>query len=141
MFIRLTQEDKSIYVNTNMIAAYEPLEGPKYFTQIHINDRSFNVLETVQEINGLLFPKDIRNVRGEKTEEEPTMPPETPIEDLQLSVRSYHALRFRQCETIGDILRVMRHREDVDRIRNLGAKSVEEIVYKLNAVGYHFTWE
>ena len=62
---------------------------------------------------------------------------ETPLEDLELSVRSYNCLRRAGVRNVGDIVDRIDNRADLLRIRNLGAKSADEI---MNAImEYQFT--
>lgn len=55
---------------------------------------------------------------------------ETPIEDLDLSVRSYNCLKRANVRTVGAILKC-----DLDNVRNLGKKSILEIERKLTELG------
>lgn len=56
-----------------------------------------------------------------------------PIEYLNLSTRAQQCLFYRNCETVGDIVRLT---EDIIlTTRNLGKKSADEIARKLKAVG------
>ncbi len=64
----------------------------------------------------------------------------TPIEDLDLSVRSFNCLRRAGVNTVGDILRIETE-DDMYAIRNLGRKSVEEIIGKVHALGLKMKWE
>ncbi len=54
----------------------------------------------------------------------------TPIEDLDLSVRSYNCLKREGIATVGE-LRILTE-DQLLEIRNFGAKSVEEVVEKLD---------
>lgn len=54
---------------------------------------------------------------------------ETPIEELELSVRSSNCLRNANIRTIGDLTR--RSEEEIKKTRNFGKKSLEEIKDKL----------
>ena len=58
------------------------------------------------------------------------------LEDMQLSVRSYNALYRAGYRKMGDI--VSAGPEQVKRSRNLGTKSFEEIVSKMEEHGVHF---
>lgn len=53
-----------------------------------------------------------------------------PIEELDLSVRSYNCLKRQGIETIHQI--IDRNRADVEKIRNLGKKSFKEILQKID---------
>ncbi|MDO5737760.1 MAG: DNA-directed RNA polymerase subunit alpha [Eubacteriales bacterium] len=54
----------------------------------------------------------------------------SPIEDLDFSVRTYNCLKRANINTIGDL--VAKTEEDMMKVRNLGKKSLEEVVSKLN---------
>ena len=60
---------------------------------------------------------------------------ELPIEEMDLSVRSYNCLKRAGINTIQDLLK--KSKSDMFKVRNLGAKSVEEVIQKLE--GYGFT--
>ena len=53
-----------------------------------------------------------------------------PIEELDLSVRSYNCLKRQGIETIHQI--IDRNRSDIEKIRNLGKKSLKEILKKID---------
>lgn len=56
-----------------------------------------------------------------------------PIEDLDFSVRTYNCLKRAGINTIGDL--VARTEEDMMKVRNLGKKSLEEVIQKLEELG------
>ena len=58
---------------------------------------------------------------------------ELPIEEMDLSVRSYNCLKRAGINTIQDLLK--KSRSDMFKVRNLGAKSVEEVINKLESYG------
>ena len=58
---------------------------------------------------------------------------ELPIEEMDLSVRSYNCLKRAGINTIQDLLK--KSRSDMFKVRNLGAKSVEEVIQKLEEYG------
>jgi DNA-directed RNA polymerase subunit alpha len=55
------------------------------------------------------------------------------IEDLDFSVRTYNCLKRAGINTIGDL--VARSEEDMMKVRNLGKKSLEEVIQKLEEMG------
>ncbi len=57
----------------------------------------------------------------------------TTIEDLDLSVRSYNCLKRASIHTVGDLCN--KSEEDMLKVRNLGRKSLEEVVKKLEDLG------
>jgi DNA-directed RNA polymerase subunit alpha len=58
---------------------------------------------------------------------------DTPIEDLDLTVRSYNCLKRQGVNTIGSLTECSE--ADLLNIRNFGAKSIEEVKDKLQAIG------
>ena len=58
---------------------------------------------------------------------------ELPIEELELSVRSFNCLKRAGINTIGDLS--ARTENDMVKVRNLGEKSLEEVKQKLGALG------
>lgn len=59
---------------------------------------------------------------------------ELPIEEMDLSVRSYNCLKGAGINTIQDLLK--KSKSDMFKVRNLGAKSVEEVIQKLESYGF-----
>lgn len=57
----------------------------------------------------------------------------TPIEDMDLSVRSYNCLKRANIQTIGDL--VKKTEDDMLKVRNLGRKSLDEVIQKLASLG------
>ncbi len=58
---------------------------------------------------------------------------EMSVEDLDLSVRSYNCLKRAGIHTVEDLTK--RSEEDMLKVRNLGRKSLEEVVKKLEELG------
>jgi len=58
---------------------------------------------------------------------------EMTIEELDLSVRAYNCLKRAGINTVAEL--VQRNQEDMMKVRNLGKKSLEEVEYKLSALG------
>jgi DNA-directed RNA polymerase subunit alpha len=56
-----------------------------------------------------------------------------PIEDMDLTVRSYNCLKREGVQTIGDL--VQKTEEDLLEIRNFGQKSIDEVMAKLEERG------
>ena len=55
------------------------------------------------------------------------------IEDLDLSVRSHACLKRAGIDTVGGI--VAKTEEELKKVRNLGRKSLEEVVHKVESIG------
>ena len=54
------------------------------------------------------------------------------IEDLDLSVRSYNCLKRAGINTVEDLIE--NSEEDMMKVRNLGRKSLEEVINKLHSL-------
>ena len=59
---------------------------------------------------------------------------EMTIEELDLSVRSFNCLKRAGINTVEDL--ISKSEDDMMKVRNLGRKSLEEVVYKLNSLGF-----
>ena len=55
------------------------------------------------------------------------------IEELDLSVRSYNCLKRAGINTVEDLSN--KSEEDMMKVRNLGRKSLEEVINKLHGLG------
>lgn len=64
---------------------------------------------------------------------------EMTIEELDLSVRSFNCLKRAGINTVEDLIN--RSEDDMMKVRNLGRKSLEEVVEKLNALGFSLQTE
>ena len=64
---------------------------------------------------------------------------EMQIEDLELSVRSYNCLKRAGISTVEDLAN--RTEEDMMKVRNLGKKSLDEVINKLHSLGLDFIKE
>ncbi len=58
---------------------------------------------------------------------------EMTIEELDLSVRSFNCLKRASIDTVEDLIN--RTEEDMIKVRNLGRKSLEEVILKLHSLG------
>ena len=64
---------------------------------------------------------------------------EMTIEELDFSVRSYNCLKRAGINTVDDLIK--KSIEDMMKVRNLGRKSLEEVVHKLEALNLHLASE
>ena len=62
---------------------------------------------------------------------------EMTIEELDLSVRSFNCLKRAGINTVQDLIN--KSEEDMMKVRNLGRKSLEEVVNKLNSLGFNLS--
>ena len=58
---------------------------------------------------------------------------ELPIEDMDLSVRSYNCLKRAGINTVEDLIK--KSRSDMLKVKNLGIKSIDEVIAKLESYG------
>ena len=70
-------------------------------------------------------------VEREETKKEKVL--EMTIEDLDMSVRSFNCLKRAGIDTVEDL--ISRTEEDMIKVRNLGKKSLEEVIQKLHSLG------
>ena len=59
---------------------------------------------------------------------------EMTIEELDLSVRSFNCLKRAGINTVGDL--ISKSEDEMMKVRNLGRKSLEEVVAKLDSLGF-----
>ena len=69
----------------------------------------------------------------EKVETRPDTVMNMTIEELDLSVRSFNCLKRANINTVADL--VSKTEEEMIKVRNLGRKSLEEVVHKLTMMG------
>jgi len=69
----------------------------------------------------------------EKTDKEDTKKLDVTIDDLELSVRSYNCLKRAGINTVQDL--TSRSEDDMMKVRNLGRKSLDEVIEKLHSMG------
>ena len=62
---------------------------------------------------------------------------EMTIEELDLSVRSFNCLKRAGINTVQELIN--KSEEDMMKVRNLGRKSLEEVVNKLNSLGFNLS--
>jgi len=74
-----------------------------------------------------------------KEEEKKDKVLETTIEELDLSVRSFNCLKRAGINTVADL--VSKSEAEMMRVRNLGRKSLEEVVGKITSLGLEFSKE
>lgn len=75
------------------------------------------------------------DIMVEKQTDEKEKVMEMNIDELELSVRSYNCLKRAGINTVEELCN--RTSEDMMKVRNLGRKSLEEVLAKLNELGLH----
>ena len=73
-------------------------------------------------------------VEREETKKEKVL--EMTIEELEMSVRSFNCLKRAGIDTVEDLTN--RTEEDMIKVRNLGKKSLDEVIQKLHSLGLDF---
>ena len=84
-----------------------------------------NLAEGVSEEKGIMIDKP-------NTEKEKVL--DLTIDELDLSVRSFNCLKRAGINTVEDL--IGKSEEDMMKVRNLGRKSLEEVIAKLNSFGF-----
>ena len=87
-------------------------------------------LELVTDLSGIA---DVSGMMIEKVEDPKLKALETSIEDLDFSVRAYNCLKRAGVHTIQDL--VNKSEGDMMKIRNLGKKSLKEVLDKIRDLG------
>ena len=87
----------------------------------------FNILTNLSNI------ADMTGMMIEKTEDPKVKALETTIEDLDFSVRAYNCLKRAGIHTLQDL--VNKSENDMMKIRNLGKKSLKEVLDKVRELG------
>ena len=91
-----------------------------------IQDHTQLFVELVESMQGL-------NVLKTREEDKQQRVLEMSIEDMELSVRSFNCLKRAGINTVEDLTK--KSKEDMLKVRNLGLKSLEEVIKKLEGYG------
>ena len=89
--------------------------------------------ELLTELNSIA---DIRGLMTEQDEDPKVKALETSIDDMEFSVRAYNCLKRSGINTMQDL--VNRKESDMMKIRNLGKKSLKEVLDKVREMGLSF---
>ena len=84
-------------------------------------------LNSISNINGIMQEKKVDTI---------TKTLETPIEEVEFSVRAYNCLKRAGIHTVQDL--VNKKEVEVTKIRNLGKKSLKEVLDKVDELGLSF---
>ena len=90
----------------------------------------FNIvadLNSISDISGLMAEKKVDTI---------TKTLETPIEEIEFSVRAYNCLKRAGIHTVQDL--ISKREVEVTKIRNLGKKSLKEVLDKVAEMGLKF---
>ena len=75
------------------------------------------------------------SIMAEKDDSEKEKVLDLTIDELDLSVRSFNCLKGAGINTVEDLIN--KSEEDMMKVRNLGRKSLEEVIAKLNSIGFN----
>ena len=87
-------------------------------------------LNIVADLNAI---SDVTGIIAEKKVDQITKTLETPIEEIEFSVRAYNCLKRAGVNTMQDL--IDKREVDVTKIRNLGKKSLKEVLDKVKEMG------
>ncbi len=90
----------------------------------------FNIvtdLNSISDVSGLMAEKKVDTI---------TKTLETPIEEIEFSVRAYNCLKRAGINTVQDL--ISKKEMEVTKIRNLGKKSLKEVIDKVKEMGLKF---
>ena len=91
------------------------------------------LIEHLNILTDLSVIADVSGMMIEKTEDPKVKALETSIEDLDFSVRAYNCLKRAGIHTLQDL--VNKSESDMMKIRNLGKKSLKEVLDKIRDMG------
>lgn len=84
-------------------------------------------LNAISNVSGLMQEKQVDNI---------TKTLETPIEEIEFSVRAYNCLKRANIHTVQDLIN--KREIEVTKIRNLGKKSLKEVIDKVHEMDLKF---
>ena len=94
------------------------------------------LIEHLNIITNLSEIADTTGIMSAKQEDSKLKKLETSIEDLDFSVRAYNCLKRANINTLGDL--VEKSELEMMKIRNLGKKSLKEVIDKIKDMGLKF---
>ena len=103
--------------------AVKLLEGNPGNRPINSNEPKYNLTDKTETF-------EVAKVESDTTSNKMA---DMPIEELELSVRSYNCLKRANINTIGELM--LKSEDDMIKVRNLGKKSLDEVEQKLLALG------
>lgn len=122
-----TNYDKLI-MNVQTNGSLKPEEAMALASKILIEH--LNIIADLNEI------ADVTGIMNAKQEDSKLKKLETPIDDLDFSVRAYNCLKRANVNTLGDLTE--KTELEMMKIRNLGKKSLKEVIDKIKEMGLRF---
>lgn len=121
-----TYDNLIMYVYTN--GSMRPEEAMALAAKILIEH--LNIVTNLSDI------ADATGIMSAKQEDSKLKKLETPIDELDFSVRAYNCLKRANINTLGDL--VEKSETEMMKIRNLGKKSLKEVMDKIKEMGLRF---
>ena len=119
--------DKLI-MNVETNGSIKPEEAMALASKILIEH--LNIITDLSEI------ADVTGIMNAKQEDSKLKKLETPIDELDFSVRAYNCLKRANVNTLGDLTE--KTELEMMKIRNLGKKSLKEVIDKIKEMGLRF---
>ena len=94
------------------------------------------LIEHLNIVTNLSEIADMTGIMNEKKEDSKQKKLETSIDDLDFSVRAYNCLKRANINTLGDL--TSKSELEMMKIRNLGKKSLKEVIEKIKDMGLKF---
>ncbi|MBQ2947079.1 MAG: DNA-directed RNA polymerase subunit alpha [Bacilli bacterium] len=94
------------------------------------------MIEHLNIVTNLSEIADVTGIMNAKQEDSKTKKLETSIDDLDFSVRAYNCLKRAGVNTLGDL--TAKSEVEMMKIRNLGKKSLKEVIEKVRDMGLRF---
>ena len=94
------------------------------------------MIEHLNIVTNLSEIADVTGIMNAKQEDSKTKKLETSIDDLDFSVRAYNCLKRAGVNTLGDL--TAKSEVEMMKIRNLGKKSLKEVIDKIKEMGLKF---
>lgn len=117
-----------LVLEVNTDGSIKPEEAVALASRILIEH--LNIVADLDEIS------NVTDMMQEKEEDTLAKILETPIEEVEFSVRAYNCLKRAGINTLHEL--VEKNEEEVTKIRNLGKKSLQEVVEKVEELGISF---
>ena len=119
---------------------------------IHSIEDLSNKVETIEEIENILNSikgigeddkeKIVKYILDKKNDCKESVEHVTTLEELDFSVRSYNCLKKGAgINDLSELLEKFESLKDLKRVRNMGRKSLDEIIDKVHSLGYKFKFE
>lgn len=101
-----------------------------------VKEASSILMAQLDKIDNPEFTDSIRNLMKQNEEDPKQKLLETSIDDLELSVRAYNCLKRAAINNVQDL--VNKSENEMMKIRNLGKKSLKEVIDKVKDMGLSF---